>query len=390
MFRDDSTTLTIATVGPLLEQGAGTPPNNQMLSVGALSGVTTVGGNVALETTTAGNLVLASNVDTAGGLAALIAAGNATEAGGSVAAAGLIADAGAGVAFNSGANAVGTLAGVAANGAFQFTNAAALTVGTVGPVADVGAQSGIRAASSTAGDVLIQTTGPGQPLTLAGDITAGGRAIFDTAGAFVQVGTVTVGAPVFAVDTTGAGIAKLSSFVSATSNADAVANLAPTGTTRNPIQFDNLVAPGSVALLFADGGVVNGIMQVSQLGLSGTGASAALFGSINGDATGTAAAQGVRNPGPESTYLFNNCIIAGTSCVLLPAAALVPPQMVSDINLALLIPFQPFSTLDFATSDALRPRREENPDLPVINIFDEERLCGVLPGSGEATREPCR
>ena len=71
LFRDDGLNLTVDSVGPLLETGTGTPPNNQMLSVAGLSGVTTNAGNIILETTTSGNLVLSQMVNANNGSAVL-------------------------------------------------------------------------------------------------------------------------------------------------------------------------------------------------------------------------------------------------------------------------------------------------------------------------------
>src|SRR4029077_16457799 len=160
---------------------------------------TSNGGDIALHTTTSGDLTLSQNINANGGRAALVSAGNANEAGGTVTASGLIVEAAGHVSFGitesgntvafGNANSVGTVAGVA-GGVFGFLNGPALTVGTVPTVGDVGAMSGISASAGAAGDVLIQTNNVGQSLTLAGDISGGGRAIFDTAGGFSQTGAV--------------------------------------------------------------------------------------------------------------------------------------------------------------------------------------------------------
>ena len=218
-FRDDEVSLSVDTVPTLLESGTGTPPNNQMLSVAGLSGITTAGGDIALRTTTSGDLALRQNVNANGGSVALVSAGNALEAANAaVTASGLSVNAAGDVAFGiievdgtisfGTPNNVGTLAGTA-GGVFGFLNGSALTVGAVPSVVDVAAQSGVSASATTAGDVLIQTNNAGQPLTLTGNFTAGGRAIFDTAGAFIQIGAVSVTAPVLAVDTTGSGVATM-------------------------------------------------------------------------------------------------------------------------------------------------------------------------------------
>src|SRR5262249_33632505 len=153
----------------------------------------------------------------------------------------------------------------------------ALTIGTVPPVVDVPSQSGIAASATAIGDVLIQTNNAGKSLTLAGNITAGARVIFDTAGGFSQTGTATVNAPVLAIDTTGDGANTLLGFITSPSvNANVVSTLPPAGKTSNPMQFDNLSAANSIVLLFADQGSVSGPIRAGQLGLSGTGSLADL------------------------------------------------------------------------------------------------------------------
>jgi len=385
LFRDDGLSLSVDTVPTLLESGTGTPPNNQMLSVGGLSGITTAAGDIALHTTTSGDLTLRQNLNANGGSVALISAGNALEAGnGAVTASGLIVDAAANVAFGitetggtallGNPNNVGTLTGTA-GGVFGFLNGPALTVGAVPSVVDVAAQSGISASATTAGDVLIQTNNAGQPLTLAANVTGGGRAIFDTAGGFVQTGVVSVTDPVLAVDTTGSGMATMLAIVNSTAvNASAIAGLPPSGKTSNPMQFADLVAGNSTVLLFADRATVGGFIEAGQLGLSGTGNFANLRGSIAGLAGPTAARIGVRDPGPEITYLFNDCIIAAAFCVPLPSGPfVVQPQPVAELTALIPLP-DLAATPDFVTPDVIRAREQPNPDAPVINIFDEERL----------------
>jgi filamentous hemagglutinin family protein len=418
-FRDDGLNMTVGSVGPLLETGTGTPPNNQMLSVAALSGVTTNGGDIALHTTTAGNLALPQNVNANGGRVALVSAGNASEAGGIVMASGLILDAAGNVAFGiqeagntailGNANAVGTLSG-SAGGVFGFLNAGALTIGTVSSVLDVASQSGIAASAAPVGDVLIQTNGATQQLTLAGNISAGGRAILDSAGAFSQIGTVNVSDPVLAIDTTGSGVGTLLSFIPSTNvGASAISNLPPAGRTSNPMSFGGLQALNSTVLLFADRGVVNGAMNVAGLGLSGTGASANLTGSIAGVTGPIAALGGFRDPGPDPNYLFNDCIIAATSCgqplpptVPSPPTAQLPttlpppteflvvePQAASELSILTIVP-NLTATLNLITPQPVTARELQDPDTPVINIFDEERLCTETPaGPAQTARERC-
>jgi hypothetical protein len=370
--------------------GSFTLTDNQALIV---SGPLNTGGDLRITVNT-GDLSVAGNVIAGGGSnnAALIAsAGSARETGGTMTAAGLIVDATGDVGFGitetassvtfGTANAVGTLAGTA-GGSFGFLNGPALTVGRV---------------TAAGGDILIQTNNAGQPLTLAGNITAGGRAIFDTAGGFSQIGAVTVAAPVLAIDTTGSGVNTLLGFITPPFSANLVSNLRPTGNTSNPMQFADLSAPSSVVLLFADRGSVTdvtGAMQVKELGLSGIGSFANLQGSIAGVIGPTAALLGVRNPGPSATYLFNDCIIAAMTCVVIPvtqpvAFLVTQPQTASELEALTVLP-NLSAQVDVITPQVVRGvRQPEDPDAPVINIFDEERLCDETAKS-QPTKEPCR
>jgi filamentous hemagglutinin family protein len=443
----------LANLGPFTTTASGTfiLTDNQALTV---SGPLSTAGDLRIRVNS-GDLTLVGNITAGGGSsnAALVAtAGNASELDDPVVtASGLIIDAAGNVSFgvNGGkvfpadANAVGTLAGTA-GGSFGFLNGPALTVGTVPGTGGVASQSGITASATIAGDVLIQTNNLGQPLTLAGNITAGGRAFLDTAGAFFQTGAVTVTAPVLAVDTTGSGVGTLLRFITSTNvNANVIAGLPPAGKTSNPMQFADLSAPNSVVLLFADQGAITGAMQAGQLGLSGIGSVANLQGSINGVTDPTAALLGIRDPGPAPTYLFNDCIIAAASCfvpsvvlppellpvqpqsasvatVLAPAFLVVQPQSASAATVSDLLPdiaaITDFITPEGVTPEGLPPegltltregltltregltregltreglppsgqsqdreapaarRQSKDPDAPVINIFDEERL----------------
>ena len=339
-----------------------------------------------------------------GGKVALVSAGNVSEVGGTVTASGLIVDAAGDVAFGiqetgntaafGNSNAVGTVAG-SAGGVFGFLNGGALTIGVVPSVLDVASQSGISASANPAGDVLIQTNGAGQPLTLAGNILGGGRAVLDSAGAFSQIGAMNVSDPVLAIDTAGSGVGSLLSFIPSTNvNASAIVNLPPAGRTNNAIVFAGLQAPNSTVLLFADRGVVNGAMNVGQLGLSGTGASADLNGSIGGVTGPNAALSGSRSPGPDAAYLFNGCIIAAASCSPPPPSPpptttvqptptlnlppleflVVAPQGPDELSILTVVP-NLTATLNLVTPQPVTAREQQDPDKPVINIFDEERLC---------------
>jgi hypothetical protein len=263
-------------------------------------------------------------------------------------------------------------------------------------VGGVASQSGISASATTGGDVLIQTNNPGQSLTLAGNIIAGGRAILDTAGDFSQTGAVTVTAPVLAIDTTGAGVGTLLSFITSTNvNSNVIDGLPPAGKTSNPMQFTGLSAPNSVVLLFADQGAVAGTIEAGQLGISGIGNNANLQGSINGVTDPTAALLGARNPEPLPTYVFNDCIIAADTCFVPSAATpltflVTQPQSASGVT-AFNLPPSLGATPNFITPEAVQaPRQSQDPDAPVINIFDEERLCDEAAKSSQPGRERCQ
>jgi hypothetical protein len=391
--------------------GAFTLTNNPALTV---TGPLNAAGDVRIMVNS-GDLSLAGNV-TAGGSsnATLVSAtGNIKEAGDPVVtASGLILDApngnvslgiDGGAVFLANANMVGTLTGIA-GGTFGFLDAAALTVGTI---------------TASSGDVFIQVNN-GQPLALAGNITAGGRVILDTGGGFSQIGTagVRVSAPVLAIDTTGSGVNTLLGFINSPSvNASVISNLPPAGKMSNQIRFENLLAPNSVVLLFADQGSVAGPIQAGQLGLSGTGSLADLQGSINGVTGPTAALLGVRVPGPDPTYQFNGCTLAASTCVVIPleqppTLPVTPPEQ--PFALPVIPPDQPFAFLLTQPQTAseiqalsvspnlsaqfvlIQPeivkgvRQSGDPDAPVINIFDEERLCDETAKSPQPNKEPCR
>ncbi len=139
LYRNEEANLTVGAVGPLLEQGASPPPASRMLSVGTLSGVTTLNGNILVETTTAGNLALNAPVNAGAGSVGLASAGTLTQDPAPIIAASLAILSANRVslgAFGGPAdlNQVGTLAGQVLNPgeSFVFRNdAATLTIGSV-------------------------------------------------------------------------------------------------------------------------------------------------------------------------------------------------------------------------------------------------------------------
>ena len=330
----------------------------------------------------ASNLVLGGKLSAPGHMVTLTSAGTITEQPGGTITAGTLTGSSAGNASFDQANLLANLGlfTTTANGSFTLTDNQALRVS--GPL-------------NAAGDVLIQNNNFAQPLTLAGNITAGGRVILDTAGAFAQTGTATVTAPILAIDTTGSGVNTLLGFITSPSvTAGVVSNLPPAGKTSNPIQFGNLMAPNSVVLLFADKGSVSGPIQAGQLGLSGTGSLADLQGSINGVSGPMAALLGVRAPGPDPRYLFNDCILAATTCVVVPpnqplAFLVTQPQTASEIQELSVSPNLSAQFVLIEPEIVKGVRQSEDPDAPVINIFDEERLCDETAKS-QPTKEPCR
>ncbi len=193
LYRNDNLGLTVDTVATLLEQGTGTPPNNQMLSVGALSGVTSNGGNILLETTTAGNLVLSQTVNAGIGSVALGSAGTLTQAPPIIASALAIvsADRVSLGAFGgpSDPNQVGILAGRVLNPgeSFVFRNdAASLTIGTV----DVSDSFGMRLAAlpGPLSGVVTNNANIGLRVTTSGDLLLTQNVAAGTAGVGLEFG----------------------------------------------------------------------------------------------------------------------------------------------------------------------------------------------------------
>src|SRR5262249_27097434 len=171
----------------------------------------------------------------------------------------------------------------------------------------------------------------------------------------------------------------------------------------NPIRFGNLQAPSSIVLLIAGSGAISGNIDAAQLGISGIGGSANITGTIGGNSTQSAAQLAVIDPGISNQYLFNTCTIGAVGCGLFvdinPITAsdilTARPQIIEDIVAATSQRTQ--SEIDILLS---RPRefdrytgRPQDEDLiaPLINVFDEERLCEELRRtSPEAAQEVCR
>jgi len=103
----------------------------------------------------------------------------------------------------------------------------------------------------------------------------------------------------------------------------------------------------------------------------------------------TAALLGVRAPGPDPTYRFNDCIIGASTCFVTAAGPslaflITQPQTASETQALSVSP-----NLLIQPEIVKGVRQSEDPDAPVINIFDEERLCDETAKS-QPTKEPCR
>ncbi len=443
-YRNDGRSLTIGAlsfqqIGISIDGLTNFPTVSASGNMNLLAGITTAGGDVAVSTTNSGNLTLAANVNAGNGAnnAALLAADDAMEAGGAVTASGLMVNAGGEVAFDTSANAVNFLTGNAASGSFRFLDADPLTIGTVGSAIGF-TQSDLAAAQ----DIIIQTdsgtqaTSPGgAALTITAEMTAGGNLlvtsrgslmingtvqlaagkniVLDANGPFAQQGgvlTIAADPPALVVDTAdpaGNGApAVLTTLLNSPlnggsdtiTNANVISALPPSGSgpPSNPISFADLEAPNSVALLVANSGAISGKINVAQLGISGTGGSSQLFGSVAGNSTMGAAQLATIFPATLSSYFFNSCLINPVGCAQFGAIDIVTarPEVIETIIAATAQP--PQTQIDILLArprefDLFTGRPQDDLDAPLINIFDEERLCEELRRkSPEVAREVCR
>jgi hypothetical protein len=234
---------------------------------------------------------------------------------------------------------------------------------------------------------------------------AGGNVVIGSDGAFQQSGTFSINlADYVIVDTTGESAEKRLSDLNRAIAANSVQNIPdsivitdpafnPRGVTANDVRFDGaLNGTGSVLLLIADRGRITGrtsgvqAVDIGGLGISGFGGEAALFGSIAEDATAAAAAAGRVNPAPQNAYRFNNCIIGSPICTaFLSEVDILLARPIFAIE-ALLRP-QPVNEVDILVA---RTAPDEL-DAPLVNVFDEERLCELLLRTNpELAREVCR
>jgi hypothetical protein len=338
-------------------------------------------------------------------------------------------------------NVSGTVGLTTTAGDIQFSDAAAFTVvGVSGPL-DVTLQAsgltlagGITAGQNaslasggalaiagnggaiTAGGNVLVTASNG-PLALTGNIpitaaSGTGDVILESAGGGIsQAGVLDPHAGIVAVDTTGLGAATIAAQLAGrTPSASLIDLFPPSGAQTAAMSFGDLEAPGSVLLLIADRGTIGGSVNVAALGISGTLGSAALSGAIGGNDRAQAALLGVIVPGSSADYLFNGCIIGATACTGTPpppqppapteVASETPPVIVSPPSVVETTATAP-PTVDNAQSlvsvqlapvseiDALTGQPVD-PDAPVIDIFDEERLCHREVRPKELPPEACQ
>src|SRR5271165_419427 len=217
LFRDDRAGLTIGTVDVVDSFGARqlNPQTADALPPGGISGVTANSGNIILETTTAGNLLLSQGVIAGTGLVGLASAGTTTQDPAPIIASSLAilsADRVSLGAFGGAndLNQVGILAGQVLNAgeSFVFRNDAAnLTIGTVDVVDTFGSRmvnpmSGAVLTGALSGmmtknaNIGLRVTSSGN-LTLNANVNAGSAGVgLESAGQIQQTagtGTVTGG-----------------------------------------------------------------------------------------------------------------------------------------------------------------------------------------------------
>ena len=325
-----------------------------------------------------------------------------------------------------------TLAGpLSLTGSIGVSAGRDISITAGGAIEILGPTSTLSLSLSAGRDILL-TSGFGPQNT--GGVSLGGTIamkagepdiVIAADGPFQQSGTLNVVAADYVIiDTTGTTaqqrLADLTQAIAAagvqnTPNAVVITNpvFNPTGATANPITFaGTLNAPDSVVLLIANQGPITGgssanpAIVVGGLGVSGAGSQAQLFGSVAGNSGAKPLPRPpVINPLTDPAYLLNGCIIGSVACAV-PTPPEPPPgaafprgdhsllltegailvSIPSDTADALLRP-QPASEVDILVA---RPA-EDDPDTPLINIFDEERLCELLLRTNpELAREVCR
>jgi filamentous hemagglutinin family protein len=111
-----------------------------------------------------------------------------------------------------------------------------------------------------------------------------------------------------------------------------------------PAVFD-LNAGAAPVFLLLDGAPTLGVLEAGRLGLLGQGGSAFILGALGG-VGGEAAARAVTVAAPQTSYLFNNCVMSAATCsgappVLPPVEPPVEPPMEPPVEPPVMPPMEP-------------------------------------------------
>jgi hypothetical protein len=224
---------------------------------------------------------------------------------------------------------------------------------------------------------LMGTGGTTNGIKLSGTINVAGPSgsgsvpvfILSGDGAIVQTGTLNVAAANFVLDSTGNiqlhSIEAALGSLGETSVNNAGLFPAASASPANPITFGGILnAPHSVVLISSGGGAITSLsgatLNIDQLGISGVGGTANLFGCIAGNCTPSAAETSTPSPTASNNYRFNTCAIGSPTCIVLPSLTPVQPSPISSFAVLAVAPTQ------------------EDIDAPLTNIFDEDQLCDRL------------
>ncbi len=294
------------------------------------------GGNVTLAnaggSSTGGAIVLADplTLNSATGTLTLAATGPISQTGGAITANLLTLSAGGS-------------ASLAMNNA--IANLGAVTVSATGDgdfvLQDTSNLALVGNASVANGAIAIATTGT---MTVAGSLafTSTGHVGLGSAG-FNEAGSFTIsGAPAVIVDATGLTAVQLDAITVTNSSQASSLPLGP-GVSGGPvISFGGFDAAGSTLLISVDNGSVTGNVMVAGLGISGSGDTIDLFGSIAGVSNEFAAILAVRAQGPDNDDRFNSCAIGSPACVVEPILVPVIPPSLDNVDfLTLPAPLDP-------------------------------------------------
>jgi hypothetical protein len=279
-------------------------------------------------------LTLAGNVSAAN--TSLIASGAISQTGGIITT-GNLNGSSVGGAMLASANKVGSFGSFINGGSGDLTFVDAGGFTAVGTLSSAGNLSLTGAAIDLAGNIgaggTISVVSDG-PLTVTGSVSLSGELIKLGGTTFTQTGTLTVTGPVLEIETSdgltqanlGCDQCKIPTDILAFSN---IGDQNAFG----PILLQNLVAPQSNVLIWAGAGTVNGKIDVLGLGISGTGGSASLIGTIDGISGLAAADLAVKGPRADSSYRINDCALNTPACVVLPQVVPVLPLPTNLVNL---------------------------------------------------------